>query len=35
LQSLVDPKRWPAERIRAVLTEQVAILLPSATPLSP
>jgi AcrR family transcriptional regulator len=32
LQSLVDPERWPAGRIRAALTEQVAMLLPSATP---
>jgi AcrR family transcriptional regulator len=30
LQSLVDPERWPAGRIRAALTEQVAMLLPSA-----
>jgi TetR/AcrR family transcriptional regulator, transcriptional repressor of bet genes len=29
LQSLVDQERWPAERIRAALTEQVALLLPS------
>jgi AcrR family transcriptional regulator len=27
LQSLVDPERWPAERIRSALTEQVALLL--------
>jgi hypothetical protein len=30
LQSLVDQERWPAENIRAALTEQVAMLLPSA-----
>jgi hypothetical protein len=30
LQSLVDQERWPAERIRAALTEQVAMLLPGA-----
>jgi TetR/AcrR family transcriptional regulator, transcriptional repressor of bet genes len=30
LQSLVDHKRWPAERIRAALTDQVAMLLPNA-----
>jgi hypothetical protein len=30
LQSLVDQGRWPAGRIRAALTEQVAMLLPSA-----
>jgi TetR/AcrR family transcriptional regulator, transcriptional repressor of bet genes len=30
LQSLVDPQRWPAERIRAALMEQVALLLPKA-----
>jgi AcrR family transcriptional regulator len=28
LQSLVDQERWPAERIRSALTEQVALLLP-------
>ena len=28
LQSLVDQERWPAERIRSALTEQVAVLLP-------
>ena len=28
LQSLVDPERWPPERIRSALTEQVAMLLP-------
>lgn len=27
LQCLVDPGRWPAERIRSALTEQVALLL--------
>lgn len=27
LQALVDPDRWPAERIRAALTDQVAMLL--------
>ena len=32
LQSLVDPARWPPERIRVALTEQVAMLLPGATP---
>jgi len=30
LQSLVDQERWPAEKIRAALIEQVAMLLPSA-----
>jgi TetR/AcrR family transcriptional regulator, transcriptional repressor of bet genes len=30
LQSLVDEERWPPERIRSALTEQVAMLLPSA-----
>jgi TetR/AcrR family transcriptional regulator, transcriptional repressor of bet genes len=30
LQSLVDQRRWPAERIRTALTEQVAMLLPNA-----
>jgi hypothetical protein len=29
LQSLVDPERWPPERIRSALAEQVALLLPS------
>jgi AcrR family transcriptional regulator len=29
LQSLVDPERWPSERIRSALAEQVALLLPS------
>ena len=28
LQSLVDQERWPPERIRTALTEQVAMLLP-------
>jgi len=28
LQSLVDQERWPPERIRSALTEQVAMLLP-------
>jgi len=32
LQSLVDQDRWPAERIRAALTEQVAMLLSSTQP---
>jgi AcrR family transcriptional regulator len=27
LQALVDPQRWPAERIRGVLTDQVHMLL--------
>jgi TetR/AcrR family transcriptional repressor of bet genes len=31
LQSLVDQERWPAGRIRAALTEQVAMLMPGAT----
>jgi AcrR family transcriptional regulator len=30
LQSLVDQERWPPERIRSALTEQVALLLPGA-----
>ena len=32
LQCLVDPERWPAEKIRAALIEQVAMLLPLARP---
>ena len=32
LQTLVDQERWPPERIRAALAEQVAMLLPSARP---
>jgi AcrR family transcriptional regulator len=32
LQCLVDPERWPAEKIRAALIEQVAMMLPLARP---
>jgi hypothetical protein len=38
LQALVDPERWPAERIRSALTGQVAMLLgrpPTGTQTAP